>query len=1068
MKYIILLCIMMLCAVSSFADTAVLYIGRSWLAMSPALEKTWQAVDLPDVPKVIVDRGDDNHYPNDLNKAFNVPLETYPAIARFTDQGQCVGIYQGFNTTITAQAMTEALVRFGKATPAVSQSNKLSTEELFLALEGNLTPGEMKRLYGKQWKAFEKSQSPEFYRLAFNPSAQATYKVQGFAEAKDYAAGEAYIQELETSPKYAKLSIKQRQGIALLRFVLYKNDTTKQELANQALLAGYQMDPTSLYGVGAQGYLCLRGLGPVTFRHGWRPNNVKSGDNQWDIAINALNQLEVCDSYQVEVKRNKGKGAFQIKEITLMIDGQPFAQSLSPAFIPPRCTGTFVLKRINHAQFPKDLVAQHLAKGALRIRFTAANADNSVGQISLKNTPQPDFPAPAVAFSQPKTPLGLYAYDLIGQETIQAQIALGRSGVVNRFFNDTTLLEDFFLSGPASHSWKMSFETLMRFLSLDLEVPETWLVALALNETDWGHNLCGWIANPKTYPSTDPLAGEIALLKVMKQLKADGYLHMRMDSLSLADLRYVFIPNQMPANSVDYLGRKTVLPWARYGDACWTCPYRLESFFGDSIHTSSYHMPWLHEMLMPVLAKEVGMVCGGISHYGSILTRAHGHPSVPAGQPGHCAFMSLTPFGTWTIYYSVNPYTDMHWTFWGARFAFANVMERTMRAKHYKASMRIVLQAEHIILKQDSPRFDSAIDDLFVKAYQTEPSNYAALVHQAKWYKQVNAPKEAWLKWTEALVASYADTPDAIYHLLESEAKETFMTWPLAERTQFFINIQKHLRQNDTKLPEYYDYTRMLNHHRNWLNNDTQAVFAFFEEACLVQAGTRTAFAQILEWGANNYLKGKTEVAFEKLLVKIATNHAIDTQATKRSFANFLRQPILKAAQAGDIQTFHKFNALAHALEKHPPLRKSVPLKLQHEPLLSAAGVMWLSTTSGWDNPMAYSATLDDKQNQGLFHTNNEQTPYAIVKLPGKSIVSSIYLQNRDSNQWRAMPLAVWVSTDKQHWTQVWSTDKNAAQWEFKLEKPLEAQYVKVGRLPSKSYEPFHLHKIMIFGKKLW
>ena len=71
-----------------------------------------------------------------------------------------------------------------------------------------------------------------------------------------------------------------------------------------------------------------------------------------------------------------------------------------------------------------------------------------------------------------------------------------------------------------------------------------------------------------------------------------------------------------------------------------------------------------------------------------------------------------------------------------------------------------------------------------------------------------------------------------------------------------------------------------------------------------------------------------------------------------------------------------------------------------------------------------------------------------------------------NGNNARQVPLEVSLSADAATWTKVWTSNELKDEWKVKLPRPMIAKYVKVGRAPGAKNEVFHLHKVLVYGKK--
>lgn len=1072
MKDLFVILMVCLFTVSAWADTAVLYSGRSWCKISEPVEAAWAGMVCDGIDKLVCDV-DDTGALAPQHEKYKRSIRRYPAVALYDDDGKCFGVQEGLGIETQVGDLDTIVKRLRSAKErflVAQQEGK--TGEGYLLLSEVLPHSQFKALNPKQWKDFTASKDPIYYRLTYDPAHQDTYKIQALAKKKDYIAGEALITSRESDPEYAKLTKMQRQGIALLRFVLYRHAPEYAEQTTAALRKAYEMDSASHWGLGAYGYLCLRGEGPVTLAYGWFDQHIHSGKQTWTLPITERQLIKAAPSYEIQVNRQTGQAKIMVTSMEIRCAGKSYATWTQKEQDLAVGKQAFTLTRLPQPptwQKPELVVTYSATEG-----MNAKDKSKERGTLRIVMGVQPDVKRPVVAFVEPALTdtLGQYALAKIGRQVVQDEIAKGRSAAVSSFFTDRTQLEDFFLSGPFKGSAASCFQALMHFGAADLDhVPMPWKIALALNDGAAKNQLNGWVSTSNAYPSLDPWAGSIELLKTMEILDTEGLMHKRMAKMSVRELRYVFIPNMMPADSVAWIARQHHLPWTQYGGTCWSCAYRLDSFFGDTIFRTGYYTPWDHAYNRPEAVRHIGGVCGALSHYGSLATRAHGIPSTTAGQPGHCAFVSATPNGRWTAFYSVTPYTDIHHTFWGTRFGFLNLMEATWRAPKFKQSMLTVLEADMLTMAQgDQPIYDSAIDATYRKAETLEPLNYEAYQLHGQWLasrsKDAPAPMDSWLLWRDTLAKNLSAHPDGVWYLIERYAYPMLKQRPLPERLAWLIHIHSHLKQDATKLPEYFDYQLFLTRQiKDLLEGDREACFELYSKVVQTQQGTSHAFPQVLNWGAGRFLEDENQSAdFMALLRSLSSKEEGNTS----SFSTFLRKSILKASQAGELTTFQQLCSLQTSLVPQHQNRPDEVITFTQAPLLSDKGLLSISTTSSWDNPTIYGHVIDGKVNKAAFHTANETAPYAQVLLPGNAMIQAVYIRTHSGYKERAVPMVIWLSEDGKTWQEVWQSDVSQLVWEVTLPTPTKARYVRVGRRADAKKDVFHLEKIMVFGRKLY
>lgn len=95
-------------------------------------------------------------------------------------------------------------------------------------------------------------------------------------------------------------------------------------------------------------------------------------------------------------------------------------------------------------------------------------------------------------------------------------------------------------------------------------------------------------------------------------------------------------------------------------------PYLPTNVYGDSIFTKWYYEPFnvLYPGNFAKETRDVGAVCGGLSHFGTSSACANGVPAVTMGEPGHCAYAVYID-GKWVPCNSLFDKHSPHWKVWG-------------------------------------------------------------------------------------------------------------------------------------------------------------------------------------------------------------------------------------------------------------------------------------------------------------------------------------------------------------------------------------------------------------------
>ena len=121
-----------------------------------------------------------------------------------------------------------------------------------------------------------------------------------------------------------------------------------------------------------------------------------------------------------------------------------------------------------------------------------------------------------------------------------------------------------------------------------------------------------------------------------------------------------------------------------------------------------------------------------------------------------------------------------------------------------------------------------------------------------------------------------------------------------------------------------------------------------------------------------------------------------------------------------------------------------------------------LSNEWGVPHNLTLLTTMEGKQ---AFHSDAEKTPWVTIDLKKNQPVVGLEILNRaDGNYTRTKNLRVWLSSDSEHWKQVFKAAKPERRWLVELKQPQQARYVKIGTVnPTPQY--FHLKGVKVFAK---
>ncbi len=503
--------------------------------------------------------------------------------------------------------------------------------------------------------------------------------------------------------------------------------------------------------------------------------------------------------------------------------------------------------------------------------------------------------------------------------------------------------------------------------------------------------------------------------------------------------------------SLIWLRDHVKLPVKDYTGACWQAPYRLENVFGDSIHGSKYYAPFGH-MIHAERVREVGGVCGSLSHYGATAARANGIPAITMGEPGHCAYAVRTARGEWTPAYSLSWERGLHTSLWGRTWTQLVLQEKVLGEKY--ATDRSSLQLwQARALKEKNP---DLADKAYRLALKAQPLAQPEWIEYVTWLRDSRklAPLE-WKKVHDDILAALADYPEAAWGVVSIVQTVLIKDVPADERIPFLLSFHNAIASKNG--PVMWDLPKALDEQAKLLGNPAVEL-EFFEQVVALQAKSESWLAPVVAWGSERFGKGGDTAWFEALGRGLSTGGGAG-ESTRKA----LRPAILAAAATGNVDAFQ---ALAKAVAS-PEGPKLPALKPFPGELLSAGGLLRLSTTSGWDSPESHAAVLE--QRGGRFHTDSEVHPHVIVRLAKLGELSGIVVADSSTgyNASRLVPLKVSISEDGQTWQEVFRTEKPGGPWSIDLEgKAPRVAWVKVERDDDRK-EVFHLSAIHVYGHRL-
>ena len=530
-----------------------------------------------------------------------------------------------------------------------------------------------------------------------------------------------------------------------------------------------------------------------------------------------------------------------------------------------------------------------------------------------------------------------------------------------------------------------------------------------------------------------------------------------------------------------HLDKFVNVPQREYGGLPWMITYRLKNCFGDSVHGPLYYKAWSTAGEWPKrkYSQIVGGVCGELSKFGSACSNAHGYPSTTVGQPGHCAYSRRLTDGTWEIDYSVTGHSQMHLCFWNRHeWQYSSVLETTYSANRedrLAAERQLTLAALAEELKKD----DKTIEKYYQHACAALPGHYGAWNEYGSWLMRSEKPLDKIRVWVRGCARGMKAGRQPLWNILTPYFERVAKEKGKESLRDDLIDFAKNLKQTGPRLQEEADFKTVLDKWGELLGNDKQMRYDVLKAMLSAQLGTSDYFSQTMGWGSDYFSTSADGVATFNKCLSEALAQAEDTKGKGKKGAQAAQQNIdfkpliLSASKNGNIGAFRQMVKLQQKLSPNAPQGALYPKSDFGGELLSSEGLLQTSSTCGYDKPDRYPLAIDSSPCEGgaAFHTDTEESPWAIVMLPGPTILSGVLIENRAGgvNGSRQVPLVVEVSDDGKSWQSVYEDGEKKDTYRVNLSgRNMRAQYVRVSRKAGVRKDFFHLNKILVYGKKLW
>lgn len=501
------------------------------------------------------------------------------------------------------------------------------------------------------------------------------------------------------------------------------------------------------------------------------------------------------------------------------------------------------------------------------------------------------------------------------------------------------------------------------------------------------------------------------------------------------------------------------LPIQDYPGACWQAPYRLENIFGDSIHGNRYYAPF-KDMNYAKTVREVGGVCGSLSHFGANAARANGIPAITMGEPGHCAYAVRVGKNNWVPSYSIFWQRYPHTSLWEQTWSQLVLQEKFYNETNAVAqSMGHVWMARDFLAKGDTTKAETE----YSLALQSGPLNYPAWVETVEFLvKENKLTKKQWQTTEQAVLAALGAYPEVAWSVIEKFAKTAMDTMSMSEKEAFILAFHKTISTQEG--PSMWAIDKALDDQMKLLGGSKQDQANVYEKILTLQTASKSWFSPTVSFGQKLLGESDPDLYFG-ILSRAFSSAESQSGVDENSMRGALNQAIVAVEKAKNVDAFQALGKMAYKkLNGSPSPNAGVKYP---DMLLSSGGMLLPTSTCQHDNPSNHWGVIEESG--GSFHTNNEVHAGVVVKLGKLGEVHGIVIEGTGGqNGGRLLPMKVSVSEDGTNWKEIFRTNTYQDVWKIDVKDgdAPRVQYVKVER-DGDEKNFFHLYAVRVYGKRL-
>lgn len=439
-----------------------------------------------------------------------------------------------------------------------------------------------------------------------------------------------------------------------------------------------------------------------------------------------------------------------------------------------------------------------------------------------------------------------------------------------------------------------------------------------------------------------------------------------------------------------------------YTSMAFHVPYLPTNVYGDTIFSKWYYEPFnvLYPGNFAKETRDVGAVCGGLSHFGTSSANANGVPAITMGEPGHCAY-AVYANGKWNPSNSISEKRHPHWSVWGSNTWSSFQMMTTMYQQGAQTrDAQLVCTLASVLAAHKNPINALKLYEMSVQMQPLNQPVWGYYIGTAA--KSLSRRPRKWLGVHEFVCSSIApEHPEMCAKFLTDDIYPSMLKSMRSPKQKLaaFESYFKNINHNEEA---QWDMDKMLDMQYESLGKSRPLKMAFIT-SIVDNVSMHPSFGVAVTWAVRSAFKESKKMGKDVLeLVKKRMESSPDKQ--------LMAAAVIRAAEdLGDFDLANEWSA--------PYLEGTGNMPTFESPggrLVSAGGLVRLGQYADDQSSIAYHAAALTEAGGHIKSEAGKHQPVTI-ELPKASRIGGIVIVPtngaKDYRQWKLE-----VSTDGKAW----------------------------------------------------